>query len=62
MEACGLKRGATSSSSIFHAEATSEKQALAAYLDGRVTCVVGTHTHVPTSGLSGTARGDRLHV
>jgi metallophosphoesterase (TIGR00282 family) len=33
----------------FHAEATSEKQALAHYLDGRVTLVVGTHTHVPTS-------------
>jgi calcineurin-like phosphoesterase len=33
----------------FHAEATSEKQAIAHYLDGRVTLVVGTHTHVPTS-------------
>ena len=32
----------------FHAEATSEKHALAFYLDGRVTAVVGTHTHVPT--------------
>jgi 2',3'-cyclic-nucleotide 2'-phosphodiesterase len=32
----------------FHAEATSEKQALALYLDGRVTAVLGTHTHVPT--------------
>lgn len=32
----------------FHAEATSEKQALAFYLDGRVSAVVGTHTHVPT--------------
>lgn len=32
-----------------HAEATSEKQALAHYLDGRVTLVVGTHTHVPTA-------------
>ena len=32
-----------------HAEATSEKIALAHYLDGRVTAVVGTHTHVPTS-------------
>jgi metallophosphoesterase (TIGR00282 family) len=32
----------------FHAEATSEKAALAWYLDGRVTAVVGTHTHVPT--------------
>ncbi|MFN3179443.1 MAG: YmdB family metallophosphoesterase [Thermus sp.] len=31
-----------------HAEATSEKMALAHYLDGRVTAVLGTHTHVPT--------------
>ncbi len=33
----------------FHAEATSEKQALAFYLDGRVSAVLGTHTHVPTA-------------
>ncbi|QKS71366.1 TIGR00282 family metallophosphoesterase [Paenalkalicoccus suaedae] len=33
----------------FHAEATSEKLALAWYLDGRATAVVGTHTHVPTA-------------
>jgi metallophosphoesterase (TIGR00282 family) len=33
----------------FHAEATSEKVAVARYLDGRVTAVVGTHTHVQTS-------------
>lgn len=33
----------------FHAEATSEKQALGWYLDGRVSAVIGTHTHVPTS-------------
>lgn len=33
----------------FHAEATSEKVAMAYYLDGRVTAVVGTHTHVQTS-------------
>ena len=33
----------------FHAEATSEKVALAYYLDGRVTAVLGTHTHVQTS-------------
>lgn len=32
----------------FHAEATSEKEALAYYLDGRVSAVLGTHTHVPT--------------
>ena len=33
----------------FHAEATSEKVALARWLDGRVTAVVGTHTHVQTN-------------
>jgi len=33
----------------FHAEATSEKQALGWHLDGRVSAVIGTHTHVPTS-------------
>lgn len=32
-----------------HAEATSEKMALGHYLDGRVTLVAGTHTHVPTA-------------
>lgn len=32
-----------------HAEATSEKQAMAYFLDGRVDVLVGTHTHVPTS-------------
>src|SRR5246127_2585455 len=32
-----------------HAEATSEKQALGWYLDGRVTAVLGTHTHVATA-------------
>jgi calcineurin-like phosphoesterase len=32
-----------------HAEATSEKQALGWHLDGRVTAVIGTHTHVPTA-------------
>lgn len=33
----------------FHAEATSEKKALACYLDGKVTAVFGTHTHTPTA-------------
>ena len=32
-----------------HAEATSEKVVIGRYLDGRVSCVVGTHTHVQTS-------------
>jgi len=33
----------------FHCEITSEKNAMGWYLDGRVTAVVGTHTHVPTA-------------
>jgi metallophosphoesterase (TIGR00282 family) len=33
----------------FHAEATSEKNALGQYFDGRVSAVLGTHTHVPTA-------------
>ena len=33
----------------FHAEATAEKIAMGLYLDGRVSAVVGTHTHVPTA-------------
>lgn len=32
----------------FHGEASSEKMAMAHYLDGRVSAVVGTHTHIPT--------------
>jgi len=32
-----------------HAEATSEKQALGYYLDGRTHAVLGTHTHIPTA-------------
>ena len=33
----------------FHAEATSDMQVMGRYLDGRVTAVLGTHTHVPTA-------------
>lgn len=36
----------------FHAEATSEKCALAQYLDGRITALFGTHTHIPTADLT----------
>lgn len=46
---CALKSGADAIFVDFHAEATSEKQALAYFLDGRVSAVVGTHTHSPTS-------------
>lgn len=47
--ACPLKHGADVIFVDAHAEATSEKQALAAALDGRVSAVIGTHTHVPTA-------------
>ncbi len=47
--ACALKHGADAIFVDFHAEATSEKQALAHFLDSRVSAIVGTHTHVPTS-------------
>lgn len=40
-----------------HAEATSEKQAMGCHLDGRVSAVVGTHTHVPTDDLSVSGNG-----
>lgn len=40
-----------------HAEATSEKLAMAVYLDGRVSAVIGTHTHVPTADERVSERG-----
>lgn len=43
-----------------HAEATSEKQALAFHVDGRVSAVVGTHTHVPTADLQTLPQGTGL--
>jgi metallophosphoesterase (TIGR00282 family) len=49
LEACPLGTGADAILVDFHAEATSEKESLGLYLDGRASCVVGTHTHVPTS-------------
>jgi metallophosphoesterase (TIGR00282 family) len=49
ISACGLKRGADAIVIDFHAEATSEKQAMGYYVDGRASCVVGTHTHAPTA-------------
>ncbi|UCG61986.1 MAG: TIGR00282 family metallophosphoesterase [Candidatus Zixiibacteriota bacterium] len=41
----------------FHAEATSEKQALTYYLDGLVSAIIGTHTHVQTADEKITRRG-----
>ncbi|MBK9082194.1 MAG: TIGR00282 family metallophosphoesterase [Rhizobiales bacterium] len=49
IEACPLGTACDAIVVDFHAEATSEKQALGAYLDGRVSLVVGTHTHAPTA-------------
>jgi 2',3'-cyclic-nucleotide 2'-phosphodiesterase len=49
LEACALKSGADAILIDFHAEATSEKQAMAHFVDGRATAVIGTHTHVPTA-------------
>jgi metallophosphoesterase (TIGR00282 family) len=46
----------------FHAEATSEKQALAHHLDGRVSAVLGTHTHVPTADARILAGGTALQT
>lgn len=44
-----LGRSTTAIFVDFHAEATSEKMAMAHFLDGRVSAVVGTHTHIPTA-------------
>lgn len=49
LAACALKQGADAILIDFHAEATSEKQAMGLFLDGRVSVVVGTHTHTPTA-------------
>jgi metallophosphoesterase (TIGR00282 family) len=47
--ACPLKKEVDAIVVDFHAEATSEKQAIGHFLDGRASLVVGTHTHVPTA-------------
>ena len=44
----------------FHAEATSEKVAMGAYLDGLATAVIGTHTHIPTADARVSAAGTAL--
>jgi 2',3'-cyclic-nucleotide 2'-phosphodiesterase len=46
---CEARREAALVLVDFHAEATSEKVAMGRFLDGRVTAVIGTHTHVQTS-------------
>jgi 2',3'-cyclic-nucleotide 2'-phosphodiesterase len=49
LDACPLKSGADAVIIDMHGEATSEKQAMAYFVDGRVSLLVGTHTHVPTA-------------
>src|SRR5436190_2074880 len=49
LAACALGRSADASIIDFHGEATSEKQAMGYFCDGRASLVVGTHTHVPTA-------------
>ena len=46
----------------FHAEATSEKVAMGWYLDGRVTAVIGTHTHIPTADERVLPQGTAYHT
>lgn len=47
--ACPLSEACDAAVVDFHAETTSEKQAFAQFVDGRVSLVVGSHTHVPTA-------------
>jgi metallophosphoesterase (TIGR00282 family) len=49
LSACALKRDADAVVIDMHAEATSEKQAMGHFADGRASLVVGTHTHAPTA-------------
>ena len=49
LAACPLKQAADAIIIDIHGEATSEKQAMGHFCDGRASLVVGTHTHVPTA-------------
>ena len=49
LAACPLKQSADAIIVDIHAEATSEKQAMGHFCDGRASLVIGTHTHVPTA-------------
>src|SRR5580700_6866315 len=57
LEACPLRGAADAIVVDFHGEATSEKQAIGFFCDGRASLVVGTHTHVPTADLRVLAGG-----
>jgi len=49
LDACALKTGADAIVLDMHGEATSEKQSMGFFCDGRVSLTVGTHTHAPTA-------------
>lgn len=49
LDACRLGEACDAILIDFHAEATSEKMAAAHFVDGRVSVLVGTHTHIPTA-------------
>src|SRR5882672_4682310 len=49
LSACPLREGADAIVVDMHAEATSEKMAMGHFCDGRASCVIGTHSHVPTA-------------
>jgi hypothetical protein len=49
LSACALKSGADAIVIDMHCEATSEKQSMGYFADGRASLVVGTHTHAPTA-------------
>ena len=49
LSACPLKTGADAIVIDIHAEATSEKQSMGYFADGRSSLVIGTHTHAPTA-------------
>ena len=49
LEACPLRTGTDAIVVDFHGEASSEKQGIGFFCDGRASLVVGTHTHVPTA-------------
>jgi metallophosphoesterase (TIGR00282 family) len=51
LAACPLHQGADAIIVDFHGEATSEKQTMGHFCDGRASLVVGTHTHAPTADL-----------
>lgn len=57
LAACPLGEVCDAAIVDFHAEATSEKQAMGHWCDGRATLVVGTHTHIPTADAHVLGRG-----